>query len=82
MSRKGHELPIIPPWNSICIEVEAASHGGLTVRGEMDPKLALLFLFIGTVITLSRLGGAELRRDSRPSLGWRWRELVRPRRKF
>jgi hypothetical protein len=48
----------------------------------MDPKLTLLFLLIGTVIGLSHLGDATMRRSWRPSLSQRWREFVRPRRKF
>jgi hypothetical protein len=48
----------------------------------MDPKLTLLFLFIGTVVGLSRLGDDTLRRTRRPSRIRRWREFVRPRRKI
>jgi hypothetical protein len=46
----------------------------------MDPKLALLFLLIGAVISLSQLDGERPGRLRRQFTGRRWRALV-PRRR-
>jgi len=46
----------------------------------MDPKIALLFLLIGSVIGLSRLTDEGLGRVRRQFAERRWREFV-PRRR-
>ena len=46
----------------------------------MDPKIALLFLLIGSVIGLSRLSDTNLGRVRRRLAEGRWREFV-PRRR-
>jgi len=46
----------------------------------MDPKIALLFLLIGSVIALSRLSDDSLGRVRRQLAERRWREFV-PRRR-
>lgn len=46
----------------------------------MDPKLAILFLLIGTVIALSHLGDGRARMRLRPALR-RWRAIAPRRRK-
>jgi hypothetical protein len=46
----------------------------------MDPKLALLFLLIGAVISLSQFDSERASRMGRQLLTWRWRTLV-PRRR-
>jgi len=63
-----------------------ATHTGATtkwrkIRGEiMDPKIALLFVLIGTVIVLSHLSDENLGRVRRQFAAGRWREIV-PRRR-
>ena len=63
-----------------------ATHTGATtkwrtIRGEiMDPKIALLFVLIGTVIVLSHLSDENLGRVRRQLAAGRWREIV-PRRR-
>ena len=47
----------------------------------MDPKLTILFLFIGTVIALSNLSEEKLARVRRQLAARRWREFVPGRRK-
>ena len=47
----------------------------------MDPKLAILFLLIGTVITLSYLGGEGGLRVPFLSARRRWRAMMPGRRK-
>jgi len=47
----------------------------------MDPKLTILFIFIGTVIALSNLGDENFGRFRRQFVGRRWRELTLGRRK-
>ena len=47
----------------------------------MDPKLALLFLLIGSVIGLSHLNDDTLGRMRRQLVRRRWREFVPGRRK-
>jgi hypothetical protein len=38
---------------------------------EMDPKLTMLFMLIGTIISLSHLGG-----ENSAKIKWRWRNVV------
>ncbi len=45
----------------------------------MDPKLAILFLLIGSVVVLSHLNEDNLGRMRRQVAGLRWRQLVRRR---
>ena len=47
----------------------------------MDPKLAILFMLIGTVIGLSHLGEANLIRMRRHLIRLRWRDIGPGRRK-
>jgi hypothetical protein len=47
----------------------------------MDPKLAILFMLIGTVIGLSHLGEASLTRMRRQFIRLRWRDFAPGRRK-
>ncbi len=47
----------------------------------MDPKLAILFLLIGSVIGLSHLNDENLARLRRQFVVRRWREFVPRRRK-
>jgi len=47
----------------------------------MDPKLTILFLLIGSIITLSHLSDDNLARMRRQFISRRWRELVPGRRK-
>jgi hypothetical protein len=47
----------------------------------MDPKLAILFLLISTVIGLSHFGGAPEDGMRRQSIRRRWRQFVPGRRK-
>jgi hypothetical protein len=47
----------------------------------MDPKLALLFLLIGTIIGLSNLSEESIARLWRQLIVRRWRGIVRGRRK-
>lgn len=47
----------------------------------MDPKLALLFLLIGSIIALSHLSDENLERMRRQPAVRRWREFVLRRRK-
>jgi hypothetical protein len=47
----------------------------------MDPKIALLFLLIGSVIGLSRLSIDRLGRERRQLSQRRWREFVLWRRR-
>ena len=47
----------------------------------MDPKLAILFLLIGSVIGLSHLSEENLDRMRRQPVIRRWREFVPGRRK-
>jgi hypothetical protein len=48
----------------------------------MDPKLALMFLLIGTVIGLSRLGPVNPDAMRRQPVDRRWRDFLRGRRKI
>jgi hypothetical protein len=48
----------------------------------MDPKLALMFLLIGTVIGLSRLGHENPDAMRRQLIDRRWRDFLRGRRKI
>jgi hypothetical protein len=48
----------------------------------MDPKLALLFLLISTIVGLSHLGNDNPRRNWRPLFNRRWRGFVRFRSKI
>ena len=47
----------------------------------MDPKITLLFMLIGSVIGLSRLGDVNLDRVRRQLADRQWREFVPKRRK-
>ena len=47
----------------------------------MDPKLAILFMLIGTVIGLSHLNDAHLTRMRRQLVRLRWRDFGPVRRK-
>jgi hypothetical protein len=47
----------------------------------MDPKLAILFLLISSVIGLSHLNDEKLARMRRQLVTRRWREFVPGRRK-
>jgi hypothetical protein len=47
----------------------------------MDPKLALLFILIGSVIGLSHLTGENLGRLRRQFAAGRWREFMPKRRR-
>ena len=47
----------------------------------MDPKLTILFMFIGAVIGLSHLSEENLGRMRRQFMGRRWREFVPGRRR-
>ena len=47
----------------------------------MDPKLTILFLLIGSIITLSHLNDDTLARMRRQFIDRRWREFVPGRRK-
>ncbi len=47
----------------------------------MDPKLTILFLLIGSIITLSHLSDDSLARMRRQIINRRWREFVPGRRK-
>jgi hypothetical protein len=47
----------------------------------MDPKIALLFLLISTVIGLSHLGNEKFDRVRRQLAGRRWREFMPGRRR-
>ena len=47
----------------------------------MDPKLTILFMFIGAVIGLSHLSEENLGRMRRQFMGRRWREFVLGRRR-
>jgi hypothetical protein len=47
----------------------------------MDPKLTILFMFIGAVIALSNLGDENLGRVRWRIAARRWRELMPGRRK-
>jgi len=47
----------------------------------MDPKLAILFLLISSIITLSHLDDDNLARMRRQFVNRRWREMVPGRRK-
>jgi hypothetical protein len=64
-----------------------ASDGVATQRGSsdeaqaMDPKLAILFMLIGTVIGLSHLSDAKLGRMRRQLIRLRWRDFGPGRRK-
>jgi hypothetical protein len=48
----------------------------------MDPKLALMFLLIGTVIGLSRLGQANSAAMRRQPVDRRWHNFLRGRHKI
>jgi hypothetical protein len=48
----------------------------------MDPKLAILFLLISSIITLSHLDDDNLARMRRQFVNQRWREMVPGRRKY
>ncbi len=47
----------------------------------MDPKLALLFMFVATVIALSHIGGERARTMQRLSIRSQWRAFVLLRRR-
>lgn len=47
----------------------------------MDPKIAILFALIGTIIALSNLRDEHLRRMRRPFVRG-WRQLVPSRRRI
>jgi hypothetical protein len=47
----------------------------------MDPKIAILFLLIGSVIGLSYLSDENLRRVRRQLTATRWRNFVPGRRR-
>jgi hypothetical protein len=47
----------------------------------MDPKIAILFLLIGTIVGLSHLGQGGLARTPRLFARRRWREIMPSRRK-
>ena len=47
----------------------------------MDPKLTILFIFIGAVIALSNLGDEPFGRLRQQFAARRWRELMLGRRK-
>jgi hypothetical protein len=47
----------------------------------MDPKLTILFMFIGAVIGLSHLSEENLGRLRRQFMDRRWREFVPGRRR-
>jgi hypothetical protein len=47
----------------------------------MDPKIALLFMLIGSIIGLSHLSEESLGRVRRQLAAWRWREFVPKRRR-
>jgi len=48
----------------------------------MDPKLTLLFLFIGAVVVLSHLTDETLTRVRRRLIDSRWRQFVRISRRI
>jgi len=48
----------------------------------MDPKLALLFLLISSIVGLSHLDEDRWARVRRQFVNRRWREIVPGRRKF
>ena len=48
----------------------------------MDPKIAILFALIGTIIILSYLTEEKLRRIRRPFTGRGWRQLMPSRRRI
>jgi len=48
----------------------------------MEPKIALLFLLIGSVIGLANLNGETVGRIRRQFGGWRWREILPRRRRI
>lgn len=43
----------------------------------MDPKLAILFVLIGAILTLAHLNDSTLRRMRRQLITGQWREFVR-----
>jgi len=47
----------------------------------MDPKLAILFVLISSIIALSHLSDDNLARMRRQFVSRRWREIVPGRRK-
>ena len=49
--------------------------------GSMDPKLAILFMLVATIIALSHLGEENLGRMRRQLVDRRWRELLALRRR-
>jgi len=53
-----------------------------TTEDAMDPKLTLLFLFIGAVVVLSHLTDETLTRVRRRLIDSRWRQFVRISRKI
>ncbi len=48
----------------------------------MESKLTMLFLLIGTVTVLSHIGDEAMQRTRGSLVNWRWRNLVRLRRKI
>jgi hypothetical protein len=42
----------------------------------MDPKLTILFVLIGTIVTLSRVSEGGFDRMRRAAVGRRWRQFV------
>jgi hypothetical protein len=48
----------------------------------MDPKLTILFMLIGSIVTLSHLGGDTANRVRRQFSIRQWRDLVPGLRKF
>ena len=48
----------------------------------MDIKLALLFLFVSTMITLSNLNDENVERIKQQMLRWQWREFSLRRTKL
>lgn len=43
---------------------------------DFDLKLAILFLLIGAVVSLSHIGGGSLERVRRRIVGRQWRQIV------
>lgn len=43
---------------------------------DFDPKLAILFLLIGAVVSLSHLGDGRLDRPRQQAVASRWRKFV------
>ena len=58
-------------------------HNGVAIKKvkKMDPKLAILFVLIGTIIALSHLNEDSVARMKRQIAVYRWRGFMPLRRK-